>query len=133
MKFKSNRKLNGWSNEELEEYNSICKDVFCARQNQKRIKMENDFILYNQVNHSFQEHHSRNSTYVDLCSPVQPYMDLITEVAEEDEMTKATSTATPNLSQDSLHYSQDYSSSFSLDQSQSLLDNGEGKQLTAEI
>ena len=47
VKFKSNRKLNGWSSEELEEYNSICKNVFRARQNQKRIKMENDFILYN--------------------------------------------------------------------------------------
>ena len=96
--------------------------------------MENDFILYNQVNHSFQELDSRNSTYVDLCSPVQPYMDLIEGVAEEDEMTKATSTTTPNLSQESLHCSQGYSLSFStIDQSQSLLDNGEGNQLTTEV
>ena len=38
VKFKSNRKLNGWSTSELEEFNSICKNVFRARQDTKRKK-----------------------------------------------------------------------------------------------
>ena len=110
--------------------------VLVKIQNEK--KLEDDFKLYSQVKHSLQDLQSSNSTYVDMCSPVQPYMDLFAQNPEEDTMTKATSTTTPNLSQESLeqgnlHYSQDYASSFSIDPSQSLLGNGDGKQLTAEI